>query len=833
MSVSPLGDLLVNMGLITPDDRTTIIRECGRSSQSFAKSIVRLGIIQEKDLPELLTKRAGAVQASPEDVRFPTREALNLIDRGLIAKFEVLPLKVEMGCLLIAMGDPLDRDTVSQVQFFVRKPVKALVAHFSEIQLGIAKHLGENFTPSIPPLAAFLDRHSVRIGTQKIEPEEFEEELSLETTSAEFDFSEPTSTKKERMNSEGSAVAEVSSAGFQSLDQEDADVSMEYERSAPPSLPEGIADFLDSENSNEFDLHIERELSEDDLLEGDTSTSSETTLDENANLDDSLEFQDELDKKSTTTHSKMDRSLEGLDDKPLTKTIAGAQKPKEKTQSPTRPSTNPVRMQNQNTDVDDIDIDGLGEDDDISFDDENEASSAPMGVEIEDQETPGQASSTAQHDTAKEPPADIRSETAMFGEELNETALEQDLLADLPIDSSSTDDLDFDIDLQSEATSLSLEEDTKPTKSKGPSSRISSLLSQETIKGAKEDPLVDLEGSNLADLQWDSSTESSSSLSADVEISEEDNLDIGENLTNPSRDTKLLESIDFSDELEDELGVALNLNTELDSNKSLDKAAEFTEDFSELESFDDDLDAIANSSSSNPEHTKEHSPKNTSAPSIPHTDMNLKKKETDHRTTVALSEIDSPSELLESDLSIFSEENIDLDNLDPDDIAIENSGTDAFEDVSLSEIPAPTKKTLESAATPKSHPSAFSQVAGIINHGITSIFTADNEEEAANAIMEAMTACGASTGWWIHLSANPIGYFWKDSEIRGVNDVELQTAKNFQGTEWTHKKEWELISIPVGSTQVVVAAQWNESTPQGTKSAALNLFKRLVAMSPA
>jgi type IV pilus assembly protein PilB len=150
MSVSPLGDLLVNMGLITQDDRTTIMRECGRSSQSFAKSIVRLGIIQEKDLPELLIKRAGATKASPEDVRYPTREALNLVDSGLMAKLEILPLKVEMGRLLIAMGDPLDRDTVLQVQFFVRKPVVALVAHFTEIQEAIGRQLGSTFTPSVP-----------------------------------------------------------------------------------------------------------------------------------------------------------------------------------------------------------------------------------------------------------------------------------------------------------------------------------------------------------------------------------------------------------------------------------------------------------------------------------------------------------------------------------------------------------------------------------------------------------------------------------------------------------------------------------------------------------
>ena len=164
MSVSPLGDLLVSIGLITEDDRRTIIRECGRASQSFAKSIIRLGIVHERDLPELINKRSGARKATKEDLLSPTKEALSLIDRNLMAKLEVLPLRTEMGRLLIAMADPLDRDTVSQVQFFARRPVVALVANFSDIKSALAGHLGGTFTPSVPPLTAFLDRHKERIG---------------------------------------------------------------------------------------------------------------------------------------------------------------------------------------------------------------------------------------------------------------------------------------------------------------------------------------------------------------------------------------------------------------------------------------------------------------------------------------------------------------------------------------------------------------------------------------------------------------------------------------------------------------------------------------------
>jgi hypothetical protein len=192
MSVSPLGDLLVSIGLITEDDRRTIIRECGRASQSFAKSIIRLGIVHERDLPELINKRSGARKATKEDLLAPTKEALSLIDRNLMAKLEVLPLRTEMGRLLIAMADPLDRDTVSQVQFFARRPVVALVANFSEIKSALAGHLGGTFTPSVPPLTAFLDRHKERIGANSaLAIEDDEEELIIAPSNDDLDFEPP------------------------------------------------------------------------------------------------------------------------------------------------------------------------------------------------------------------------------------------------------------------------------------------------------------------------------------------------------------------------------------------------------------------------------------------------------------------------------------------------------------------------------------------------------------------------------------------------------------------------------------------------------------------
>jgi len=167
MSVSPLGDLLVSSGLLTAEDCSTIIRECGRESQAFAKSILNLGILSEVDLPKLMNKRAGTKSLNQTELLNPSHEAAGFLDNNIMRRLEVLPIAVESGRLVVAMLDPLDRDTVSQVQFFARVPVIAVAAKFSDLTLALSKQLGKTFHPAVPQITHFLKRHQFKAGGSK------------------------------------------------------------------------------------------------------------------------------------------------------------------------------------------------------------------------------------------------------------------------------------------------------------------------------------------------------------------------------------------------------------------------------------------------------------------------------------------------------------------------------------------------------------------------------------------------------------------------------------------------------------------------------------------
>lgn len=371
MSVSPLGDLLVSIGLITDDDRRTIIRECGRASQSFAKSIIRLGIVHERDLPELINKRSGARKATKEDLLSPTKEALSLIDRNLMSKLEVLPLRTEMGRLLIAMADPLDRDTITQVQFFARKPVIALVANFSDIKSALAGHLGGTFSPSVPPLTAFLDRHKERIGANSaLAIEDDEEEIVIGTSSDHLDFDEPKPIAREAAlikHNKSSRPREMEEESSKAEKQMPTNTLAPTTTANAPKKEKSFGvDILDNLTTLEETDQSATDLSDNLEIMEDAPLSQSTTEEDpdHFSFDSADDNLNELNNTIDELNDTIDDDLTIIPSSKSTQTNSNTNNQK----SSNKPASGSQNSQlKADANIDDIDTSGLGEDIDFSL----------------------------------------------------------------------------------------------------------------------------------------------------------------------------------------------------------------------------------------------------------------------------------------------------------------------------------------------------------------------------------------------------------------------------------------------------------------------------------
>jgi hypothetical protein len=151
--------MLVDEGLLTERDRRTIKRNCGYGSAAFAKSVVACGIMDESELASFLAEKTQNELASKDLQRDTSTEAMGSVDHPLLERLEVIPVEVQGKILKVAMADPLDHDTISQLEFFTGYKVKPVIATFSQIFEGL-KDLINEFQPQLTSLEKFLHNHA-------------------------------------------------------------------------------------------------------------------------------------------------------------------------------------------------------------------------------------------------------------------------------------------------------------------------------------------------------------------------------------------------------------------------------------------------------------------------------------------------------------------------------------------------------------------------------------------------------------------------------------------------------------------------------------------------
>lgn len=166
MATSGLGQLLVNEGLLTESDRILIRTASGTQGAAFARGVIAIGLLDEEELAAFLAEKTKWRVADKDLSRESRKDAWAAIDRLLVERLEVMPLRLEGDTLLVAMVDPLDRDTIEQLRFFTGCRIKPVIATLSQIRAGLAKLLSD-FKPASSQLENFLENHALS-ASQKI-----------------------------------------------------------------------------------------------------------------------------------------------------------------------------------------------------------------------------------------------------------------------------------------------------------------------------------------------------------------------------------------------------------------------------------------------------------------------------------------------------------------------------------------------------------------------------------------------------------------------------------------------------------------------------------------
>jgi hypothetical protein len=158
MGTSGLGTLLVKDGLLSEQDRQTIMRMSGHGSGAFAKGVIATGLLTPDELASFLAEKTPYQVAAKNFVNNAATDALASLDTHLLVKLEAYPLQKEHDKLTVAMLDPLDPETVNCLSFFSGMKIKPVIAPLHLIHRALQK-LVPKFEPENTELEAFISSH--------------------------------------------------------------------------------------------------------------------------------------------------------------------------------------------------------------------------------------------------------------------------------------------------------------------------------------------------------------------------------------------------------------------------------------------------------------------------------------------------------------------------------------------------------------------------------------------------------------------------------------------------------------------------------------------------
>ncbi len=137
--VIKIGQMLINKGLITPEQLKIGKDEQRKTGEFIGKTLVRHGFLEEKDLLQILSEQLNILYIKLKDTTIdPT--AIKKVPAKLAWHYKVMPIGFTDGKLIIATADPLR--SLDDVRLFLGHDVRPVLASEAEIMEVIKAHYG-------------------------------------------------------------------------------------------------------------------------------------------------------------------------------------------------------------------------------------------------------------------------------------------------------------------------------------------------------------------------------------------------------------------------------------------------------------------------------------------------------------------------------------------------------------------------------------------------------------------------------------------------------------------------------------------------------------------
>ena len=161
MTYTRLGDLLVSVGLISPEQLEHALEVQKKTKNRLGSELIEEKIITEQQLMSALQKQLGVECVDLSQIQIPPRLA-ELLPKNIARKYGIVPVKLGGNTLYIAMSDPLNFMAIEEVKTATRKRVVPMIATLANIERAISTLYGnEGAARAIEDM-----KREIAVGTQ-------------------------------------------------------------------------------------------------------------------------------------------------------------------------------------------------------------------------------------------------------------------------------------------------------------------------------------------------------------------------------------------------------------------------------------------------------------------------------------------------------------------------------------------------------------------------------------------------------------------------------------------------------------------------------------------
>jgi type IV pilus assembly protein PilB len=139
-----IGELLIDMGMITPQQLEECLKEQKTSGERLGKILRSKGYVTEQQLMEIMEFQLGIPLVNLETVTF-SHSLAKYLPVTLAKKHKIVPVRVDNGKLYVAMSDTLDFIALEDARMVSGLEVLPMISPEHAIETGINKVYGNEY----------------------------------------------------------------------------------------------------------------------------------------------------------------------------------------------------------------------------------------------------------------------------------------------------------------------------------------------------------------------------------------------------------------------------------------------------------------------------------------------------------------------------------------------------------------------------------------------------------------------------------------------------------------------------------------------------------------